>query len=259
VFDHHLERLATQEHVTQDDIVSDRFTPYVRLYHNEARSNAHLYIRYQALDTAADSAKVKDRVQASGPYESETYSDRLKSVVRFREIPPGALGGVTVIAWASTVIIYFFALTRLGLDIEAANVNGVRTIVKADMPALLLALPAFSGVLIGALLDQSRLRRTSVTTYVALACVMSISIFSALYFIYDSGKDFPIGLSFILPGTFSLETDLIWVCLMVLSSALALFLVKELYSQGRLYFGMVRNRIDKDSVRLLQLRRESSS
>jgi len=219
VFDHHLERLDTRSPVSQDDLQVDGAQPYVRLHYHEGRPNAHLYVRRQGIDSLQG-------------------MDRLKSVVQFREIPPGVMGGATVVAWASTALITFFALTHLGLG---DGDDGVAT----DMPAILLALPAFTAAIIGSWSDLARLRRASLTTYLALFGTMLLSLVSALYFVYDASKALMTEFRLELPWQQAITTEVGWLAILVLSWTLGLFLVRQWLSESRHYFGAVKRRIDR--------------
>ena len=188
---------------------------------------------------------------ASGQYvPSEKSQDLLgpfKSVVELHEIPPGTLGAATVVAFGSAVLISFFALTHIGLDINTEALQPEREQIKAilnsDVPALLLALPAFIGVLIGSWLDLSRLRRASLTTYLALAGTMLLSLASALLFVYDSNRLLT-EVQFTTVAGLIVKTDWRWLLLMAVAVTHFLFLLRTLFSEHRHYAERVRRRID---------------
>jgi hypothetical protein len=230
VFDHHLEWIESRKRVVQEELRVDGFKPYVRLYHEEGRPNAHLYVRRQEVPSAEIRA-------------ADGALSRVKSVVQFREIPPGALGGATAVACASAAIITFFALTRLGLGGVGGHTPPVPS-EPTDIPALLLVLPGFVTVVLGSWIELSRLRRASLTTYLALAGTMLFSLISALYYLYGTGRD--------TPGEFTLttidkhvhiSTDIGWLILMVITVTHALFLVRQVISESRYYFRCVRGRV----------------
>lgn len=242
VFDHHLEQLDSGDPVRQDDLETEDFRPYVRLYYDaDARPNAHLYIRRQLGAPPSTTNLIR-------PYPS-----RLKSVVEFREIPPGTLGAATMIALASAVIISFFAVTHTGLD---ANPNvppdriaaeQIKATLNSDIPAVLLALPAFVGVLIGSWLDLSRLRKASLTTYLALTMTMFLSLGSALYFILDTNHQLPTALTLTVHGLDAkITTDWIWLGLMAISITHFLFLFRTVIDLSRYYSKCLQKRIDKE-------------
>ncbi len=180
--------------------------PYIRVYHEEGRPNAHLYVRPQEISNTANVGGLS----------------RVKSIVQFREIPPGALGGATAVAFASAVIISFFALTRLGLA---------------------LVLPGFVTVLFGSWIELSRLRRASLTTYLALVGTMCFSLVASLYYLYSSVRP--------VKGTFSLymlnshvaiTTDAGWLILMTVSVTHFLFLFRQVVSELKYYGNCIRRR-----------------
>lgn len=239
VFDHHLEWLHSQDAVKQHNLQTKNFKPYVRVYHADARPNAHLYIRRQIVSSSSS--------------KSETPTANLKSVVEFHEIPPGTLGAATVIACASAAIISFFALTHTGLDINPnappaqADAEQIKATLNSDVPALLLALPAFVGVLIGSWLDLSHLRRASLTTYLALTMTMFLSLGSALYFVFDANHMLDTTFDMTIHGTGGtvITTDWIWLALMAVSITHFLFLLRMVIDLSRYYSTHVRKGIDK--------------
>jgi hypothetical protein len=271
VFDHHLEWMDTQSAITQDKLRSNGLTPYVRLYYEEGRPNAHLYVRRQTAPDHSSATAVDARYgpppttqrgllrlmrriafwkKPTGDTEVPTPTrgglSRVKSVVQFREVPPGALGGATAVAIASAAIITFFALTRLGL-----GKSGKATTFSepTDIPALLLVLPGFVTVVLGSWIELSRLKRASLTTYLALAGTMVFSLISALYYLYGTGRN--------TPGEFTLttidkniqiSTDVGWLVLMIIAVTHALFLIRQVISESRYYTNCVRRRV---LVRLL--------
>ena len=236
VFDHHLERLETREVVNQENLVEvepDQPRPYVRVYHEEARPTAHLYIRRQC---------------------DALPRQLLKSVIRLREVPPGALGGVTVVALVTSAIISFFAMTHLGLDFEHAGSAHPPTAAgrnqaagNIDIPALLIALPAFTSVLIGSWIDLSRLRRAALATYLALAGAMMLSLIGALYYVFALIKGLGPHVTLTFLDGFRVETDVYWLILMSASLVLDLFLVRRTFSEGRYYRGLVKLRVDRSA------------
>lgn len=181
------------------------------------------------------------------------YPSRLKSVVKFREIPPGTLGAATMIALASAAIISFFTITHTGLGIDPnvppdrIGAEQIKATLNSDVPALLLALPAFVGVLIGSWLDLSRLRRASLTTYLALTMTMFLSLGSALYFIFDTNHKLPTALTLTVHGFADIKimTDWIWLVLMAVSITHFLFLLRTVIDFSRYYSLCIQKRIDK--------------
>jgi hypothetical protein len=232
VFQHRLEHLDTPTEAKQAEFETATSWPYVRVYYNDARSNAHLYVRRQM--------KPKNGAPGQAPVTGGGYTKRLKSVIELREIPPGTLGAAAVVALASAAIISFFAISHTGLDIDpnvtgsAAQNEQIKATLNSDIPALLLALPAFIGVLIGSWLELSRLRRASLTTYLALAMTMFLSIASALFFVFDANRKLPTALTVhIAYGDSTLRTDWIWLLLMAVAITHFLFLARSLVNESR--------------------------
>ncbi|MCA1605827.1 MAG: hypothetical protein LC775_10225 [Acidobacteria bacterium] len=254
VFDHHLERLKTRKSVEQKDLRSGDVVPYVRLYHNEARPNAHLYIRRQraspapqSLLTEQSSSAVED-TQSGATKPERAPLGPFKSVIELREIPPGASGAVATIALASATIISFFAITHMGLDINPyakdPQAEQIRATLNSDIPALLLALPAFVSVLIGSWLDLSRLRRGSLTTYLGLVATMFLSLASALYFVFDVNQVLPTA-DITTIGGIKIHTDRVWLTLMAVSVTLFLLLFRQVVAERRYYAERIKRRVGK--------------
>ncbi|HSV67408.1 MAG TPA: hypothetical protein VLJ59_16065, partial [Mycobacteriales bacterium] len=93
VYDHRLEVLGGNESITQEHL-EPYGRPYVRVYHQSGRTNAHYYMRTRSLTSSNG---------ASAPTPPD-----LKSTIEFREIPPGALGAATIVAVAAAVLVALF-------------------------------------------------------------------------------------------------------------------------------------------------------
>ena len=239
VFDHHLERMNSKVRLTQDDLWQGDDKPYVRLHYNSAAPTMHLYIRRQSENVAsAQELKV--------PADSSTYrpgmSERLKSVVEFREIPPGALGAATVISLMTAIVISFFALTQIGQEPTTAHSS---TIIGSDIPALVIALPGFAGLIIGSWLDLTHLRRSSLTTYMGLGACVTLSLASALYFLLDANKVVPGRIALHVSNNFVIKTDFGWLILATIAITCSLFLVRDVASSTRFYFNQVKERVNR--------------
>jgi hypothetical protein len=178
-------------------------------------------------------------------------AEQLKSVVQMREIPPGAMGAAAIIAFASAIVISFFAIAHTGLDInpnapdEEIARHQIKATLNSDVPALLLALPAFVGVLIGSWLDLSRLRLASLTTYLALIGTMFLSLGSALYFVMDANHMLPTATAIPFISGATVHTDWIWLGLMAVSITHFGFLCRTVIGELRYYAKQVKGRIDK--------------
>jgi hypothetical protein len=230
IFDHHLEWLTSGDAVKPGELRWGTFIPYVRLHYSSANPAAHLYIRRQSR-----SQEVTKALQ-----EASTHRDRLKSVIEFREIPPGALGAATIVSLITTVIVCFFALTQIG---EEPTLAHPATSLGSDIPALLIALPAVASIVIGSWLDISRLRRASLTTYLGLGASLVLSLASALYFLWDAYKILPGRRILGLPGSITVRTDIGWLVLSGLAITCSLFLCRDLVRTSKYYFQLIRMRV----------------
>jgi hypothetical protein len=150
------------------------------------------------------------------------------------------------VAVVSAVVIAFIGLSRLGFGTKAAT-------AAAPFPALLLAVPGFLSVLIGPWSDPSRLRRTSLTTYLALLGTMIYSLGGALFYLFGSGR--PLNTLFTLSPIFldkwhvgrspiSINTDVIWLILIVVTTTHAVFLCRQFVSELRYYHRCIRGRFN---------------
>lgn len=246
VYDHHLEWLTSEFRVTYDDLCYGKVKPYVRLHYNTAEPAMHLYIRRQSESRAATEKEHQD----SGVVQQlKAWPDRLKSVVEFREIPPGALGAAAAISFMTTALIVFFALTRIG---EGQSANATVT-VASDIPALLIALPGIASLIVGAWLDLSHLRRASLTTYWGLGGSMMLSFASALYFLLDAYKDVPGKLTILITSSIEIHTDIVWLVLAGLSISCTLFLSRDVIASSRYYFRSVKGRITRRNLEAEQI------
>lgn len=256
VYDHHLEWLTSESRVTQADLRFGRFEPYVRLHYNTAEPAMHLYIRRQPYIRPEPDNPVTAEVEApeSGVARKlKAWPDRLKSVVEFREIPPGTLGAAAAISFMTSIIIGFFALTQIG---EAQSVKTVIT-VASDIPALLIALPGIASLIVGAWLDLSHLRRASLTTYWGLCASMILSFGSALYFLLDAYKTVPGRINLSLTRTVIVHTDITWLVFSGLSISCTLFLWRDVIASSRYYFQSVKGRITRrhlDETQIVDIR-----
>jgi hypothetical protein len=238
VFDHHLERMNSRERVTQDDLRHGASKPYVRLHYNSAGPAMHLYIRRQS-DPAGAAEAPQSPAAAQHDATFAENRERLKSVVEFREIPPGALGASTVVSLMTAAIVGFFALTQIGQE----PTGHTPTIIGSDIPALVIALPGFASLIIGSWLDLSHLRRASLTTYLSLAASVTLSVLSALYYLLDANKVVPGRISLSVSGSFVIHTDVGWLLLATAAVTCSLFLVRDVVSGSRYYFNQVKDRV----------------
>src|SRR5258708_4910594 len=226
IYDHHLEWLTSSGIVTQEDLRSDDVTPYARLHYDSADPAMHLYIRRQAPRSPA-----KD---PNGPRP-------LKSVVRIREIPPGALGAAMAVSFMSAAIITFFAVTGIGGPVPSQPAGGP----GSDIPALLIALPGVAALVIGSWLDLTRLRRSALTTYIGLGSSTALSLLSGLYYLLNLNRRVPGQLHFVVAHNVRIYTSVTWLLLAGLALTCWLFLTADAVAASRYYFHAVRRRIER--------------
>ncbi len=218
VYSHHLERLGQREPWQQKDLGDDGVPPYIELYQEEGRTNAHLHVRRQGS---------RPDLMSGAP----TSLPDLKSVVYLHEVPPGALGNAATLAVTTSVILLFFALTRVGLDTTAA----------AGLPALVLAVPAFVASALGRGMDQEKIGRTSLTAYFGLVIVAALSVLAVLLYILDASQRLPTEVRLHLVTGTELHTDLLWLGLTLASSSIAVYLVRERRNETTYYLSMLRS------------------
>jgi hypothetical protein len=237
VFDQHLERLNTNVRVTQEDLRRGDSEPYVRLHYNSGGPAMHLYIRRQSRQRPPRPGQPPASPQQDTDKPRPT--ERLKSVVEFREIPPGTLGASTVISLLTSIIIGFFALTLIGQQAPGhAHLAG-----GSDVPALVIALPGLASLVIGSWLDLSHLRRASLTTYLSLAASIMLSLFASLLYLVGVNKQLPGRLSLTVIGSFAIKTDIVWLVLAGCAVTCSLLVLRDVVGGSRYYFNQVKERV----------------
>ncbi|MGH8601852.1 MAG: hypothetical protein ACREXR_03445, partial [Gammaproteobacteria bacterium] len=264
ILDHHLEKMGARDNLKGKDLANlfneigsqadSSAMPDIRFHQGKAKTNVHLYIRRQR------------------PFPRVA---ELKLVLGFREIPPGTLGGAAMVAGASALIITFFAVTRFGLhgpdpNVVPDNRDVVKAALNSDLPAILLALPAFVAALIGPWSDLSRIARAALSTYFGLVATLFLSVISVIHYILDANKKLPteifistletkiVWLALVnkrLPTEVSISifrAEIIWLTLMVLAILLFICLVHNLLSQMHRYFKLVEHRSDNKTVNIVK-------
>jgi hypothetical protein len=154
--------------------------------------------------------------------------------VEFDEIPPGALGGACVVSAACAVLIWFFALTQPGLRGTLAT--------PSDLPALLLAVPAFAATWIGQSVD--RILRSSASAYIGLAISAVLSVASALLYVANSSQRsfYTIKNIVVFHGLVGLKNvDVSWFILALVASVVTAYLAEMLRDKVRSYMRALKN------------------
>jgi hypothetical protein len=157
--------------------------------------------------------------------------------VEFDEIPPGALGGACVVAAASAILIWFFALIQPGLR------GALDT--PSDLPALLLTVPAFAATWVGQAVD--RILRSSSSAYVGLAASAILSLGSALLYVANSSRRsfYTIRHLEVFHGLIRLQgVDVSWFVLALFASVVAAYLAETLRDKVRSYMRALRGASD---------------
>jgi hypothetical protein len=192
-------------------------------------------IQPAAFDGVSPQPSMQGRLDSGLPY-SHLYLkglDRadvvdMSTLVEFDEVPPGALGGACVVAVACAVLIWFFALTQPGLRRALPS--------SSDLPALLLAVPAFAATWIGQSVD--RILRSSSSAYVGLAISAILSVTSALLYVANSSRRsfYTIENETFFHGLVSLKNvDVSWFILALAASVIAAYLAELLRDKVRSY------------------------
>ncbi|WP_143446571.1 hypothetical protein [Kibdelosporangium aridum] len=210
VYDHHLERLESNKHLTQQDFCPGGVQQYVRLHHEQGRSQAHLYIRKVRYPTS-ETGQVPD----------------FKSIIRFREIPPGALGSAVTVALVTALLISFYTFFYSGRPMPPS-------IPAQAILTLLLALPAFLAGGLGRSITSDALARTSLFTFYGLWTIVMTSLLGVGLFLADVNKHQFLNYHFPLFGHMQTANTL-WTILAMASFAMYLMLRKEKSDQRRYY------------------------
>ncbi|ACU76146.1 hypothetical protein Caci_7317 [Catenulispora acidiphila DSM 44928] len=195
VANHYLTRpTSDNKAIKQDDFETLHPRPYIRLRHNRGLPYGHLYMRDFR----------------SAPPES------LATVVRFAETPPGALGGAALVSWASAALAVVFTFLTASSGTQASS----------DIPALLLASPAFAASFLGYTTDSESLLRTSLTARFGLTLTGVISFSSAVLFLLRANQHMTARWTFTFFGG-HLHLNKVspyWLVLAVASTTLAIYL-----------------------------------
>jgi len=229
VFDHHLERLESSSTLKQPDFRLGNVQQYVRLYHEQGHSLAHLYIRrvrYNSDPEGDPSDAVSDHAE-----EAARPVLDFKSVIRFKEVPPGVLGSAVTISLSTALVISYLAFVR-GVQTNSAT-NASQVILT-----LMLALPAFLAAGLGRGVTSDNLTRTSLATFYGLWVTVLTSITAVFLFLSDVTRfdrlKFPIAV-----WDSSHNVNLLWTSLALFSTAIYLILRKEKSDQRRYYLGVL--------------------
>lgn len=226
VYDHHLEKMKEKEPLRQRNFAKQQGRWYVRLYHEEARTLAHLYIRRQGTGI----------VPGVGRHERQSaeVSD-FKSVVEFREIPPGALANAVTVALVTSVVIVYFALFRIGIDPDSVRSGGH---ANQGVPALLLTLPAFLAAAVGRGLTAERMLISSLTAFYGLWALTVTALAAVLLYIVSATNVLILEVSLDV-GPAVLKFNLLWILLALISVGELLYLRKKKNEERAYFLGLL--------------------
>lgn len=236
VYDHHLEELKSNTVLRQEQFVINDAQQYVRLYCEEARSRAHLYIRRHLND-------LRDTGRSGGEMPD------LKSVIQLREVPPGGTGNAFTVAALTALIIAYFAIFRVGLDPTLDQASGPHPANSGpqDIPAVILTLPAFLAAAIGRGMDSTSLSRISLRTFYCLWTVALLSVLAVLLYIYNAARNPFIVVSVSLFGHHG-SYDMAWVALAAASICVAAYLRREKRAERFYYLQLIHRVAIDDST-----------
>ncbi|RSM90796.1 hypothetical protein DMH04_04930 [Kibdelosporangium aridum] len=223
VYSHHLERPGGRI-IPGHDLTVAGVPRFARHYHDEGRSVAHAHIRKQGIRPGTHNEERGD-IQP------------LTSVVRVREVPPGTLASTVLLSLVTTAVIVFVTVARIGLDGQSGGAN---------LPALLLALPAFLAGAMGKSVDSARLARTPMLTYYGLSATGILSFSAALLYVLDAACNLRTELTITLLWNVAHWTvDWTWLTLSFFSVLLFLFLWREKRDQTWNYLKRLQNSVDR--------------
>lgn len=210
VFHHKLERVSTNVSLKQEDFVLGGKQQYVRTSFGSKRTSAHLYVRRQGDKVVDDNLAIK-------------------SIIYFRETPPGALGVAAILAIVSALLQIFIAVSHVGLD--PSTTHG-----STDVTAFLLTVPAFVAVTIGGWTSMTSAVRSSLVTYLGMLCVVGLALLAAVAYVWDSetasDHRFPLHL---FNGSVVVQLSYPWAALAGISTILAIFMALQAHRELR-YF-----------------------
>lgn len=230
VFDHHLEAMQTDHILRQGDFEVNGVQQYVRLHHEHGHTLAHLYVRRVRYNR--DPVLGADQSATEVRPDVKTVPD-FKSVVRFKEIPPGVLASAVTVALFTFVVVTFYAFFKGPLDKQSS------TVVSQATLTLLLTVPAFLAAGLGRGISSDKLPGTSLTTFFGLWAIVVVSLTAALAFLVDANKVEWLTYTREVFGVL-LELNYLWTILSVASLVIFIVLRKEKSDQLRYYLRILR-------------------
>jgi hypothetical protein len=240
VYDQRMEEFGTDREAQVDKVVGDAQRWFIRKDGQGGSPAAHLYVRRQ------DSGAVPGNVPRLNGARSSAGD--VKSVIEFREVPPGALGNAVTVALVTAIIVTFFALFRVGIE-PASPLVGIGSEIpqvgtglakgnnNQDIPALILTLPAFLAAAVGRGMTVERLVTTSLTAFYGLWVVVGTSLVAVLLYIYSANTSLPKGLEIDIPifAWLGHSLNILWILLALLSLAELVYLRRRKTEERRHY------------------------
>ena len=232
IFDHHLEELESNTVLKQ--VQSGGVQQYVRTYCEKGGSLAHLYIRRVGYNRDSDASPPDQK----SPHQQATSGDLakasdFKSVILFKEVPPGTLGNAATIALFAAIVIFYNTF------IYDAQPSSLLTINRS-VSGLLLAFPAFLAVALGRGITFDNIRRTSLTAFYGLWMIVLTSVTALLLFAFGVDRFESLQLSIHVFGFVHRNVNIAWMCLAFISIAIYLALRKEKSDQRKYYLSILK-------------------
>lgn len=219
VYDQRIEQLDSGRPADVEKVTGHRW--FIRKGEQEGSPAAHLYVRRQGSGTVPG--------QTQHLNGSKSTAADVKSVVEFREVPPGCLGNAVSVAFVTAAIVTLFAIfgTRVGSS-GTSNANQY-------IPALLLTLPAFLAAVVGRGMTAERVLSTSLTAFRGLWVVAGTSLTAVLVYIYGASIGLPLNIAIpaVLPADY--QINLVWLLLALFSIGTLLYLRRRKNEERRHY------------------------
>ncbi|MFD1045658.1 hypothetical protein ACFQ1S_08805 [Kibdelosporangium lantanae] len=203
VYSQHMEELDSKLDMRVNQVVGDARRWYIRGNQDKGSPAAHLYVRRQGPGVVpGNSPRLNGASSEAGD---------VKSVIEFREVPPGALGNAVTAAFITALIVTFVAF--FGTPGSGH-----------DFLVLLLTLPAFLAAAIGRGMTADRLVTTSLTAYYGLWLVAATSLGAVLLSISGLGGEH---LPWMVDLPWGREVNGVWILLALFSICVLLYLQKR--------------------------------
>ncbi|MFC0108763.1 hypothetical protein [Kibdelosporangium aridum] len=216
VYDQRIEQLDSDRPVQLDKVSGQHQQWFIRKDQQQGSPAAHLYVRRQGSGTVPGHPR-----QLNG---SRSTAGDVKSVIEFREVPPGGLGNAVTVSFVTAMIVTFFAVSGIGIDGSSGN-------IRHDITALMLTLPAFLAAAVGRGMTAERVLSTSLTAFRGLWVVAATSLIAVLLYIYSANRGIPVEVP-IFPNY---KLNVVWLLLALFSIGTLLYLRRRKNEERRHY------------------------